>query len=443
MRRLGLLAALCLLAAGSAHATSCECIGGGVDDPGWLPDGSLVYTADGTRDVTVRSPAGSTRRLTHEGIVSSVGGSFDRYATPSPEGRTIAYLGAGALKLVAVAGGAPRIVVRVAEQRPISFSPDGAWIAYTRDGVRIVGVDGRGDRALVAGTSAAWSPDGGLIAFAADGQLAVIRPDGAGRQAIGPGASAAWSSDGARLAFQNGDSIWVWERASGGEHAVTVGSSPRWLPDRRTLVYAGPQRDLRLVDANGGESRTLLGTAQDERQPVPSPDGKTIAYIVANVLAQSQGFTAGNSSDLYTVAIDGTGRRSITGTCHVGPKTDPSALCLNIGWRPQSIPASLVDATTWWSLSAARGSTADRTVSGRVRGFVFDGHGRRVRDATVTARLRGSPPAAGTTRNDGFWSATIKRAHVQRKGTLTIVLMVAHRGGVTRTRLSAPARYFR
>jgi len=118
-----------------------------------------------------------------------------------------------------------------------AWSPDGAWIAFTRleradstnayceyyDRFAVVCTQERTD--YVAGQAV----------------LSLIRPDGSDLQEIGEGIEPAWSADGASLFFRRGNSIW--RSTPDGSQAEAIpgtdgGREPAVSPDGRYLALA-------------------------------------------------------------------------------------------------------------------------------------------------------------------------------------------------------------
>jgi Tol biopolymer transport system component len=202
-----------------------------------------------------------------------------------------------------------------------SFSPDGNMVVYDewdrRDGdvvasgLYVVDSTGGTPTLLVAGggrtrvSGAAWSPDGSRIAFITSTvvghdiggtidreTLSVVNADGTGRRVLrdlgtegrSPAAGAGgivWSPDGSRLAFTSGQ--------------------------------------IFVVNADGSELRRLTNEGYNYN-PVWSPDGSTIAFT-----HDGPGET-GNppGEELFAMASDGTGMRSLGVTFEQGP----------IAWNP-------------------------------------------------------------------------------------------------------------
>jgi Tol biopolymer transport system component len=132
-----------------------------------------------------------------------------------------------------------------------SWSPDGQWLAYTRnDGtagegdphVAVIDTSGRQLRTLVAGRSPEWSPTGEWIAYAEalstpiiglirpngkDGHVVVVSHEGRERNWVsGP---FRWSPDGHALVFGRRGVLWQLDIATG---AVTQLTSSDGQPEK-------------------------------------------------------------------------------------------------------------------------------------------------------------------------------------------------------------------
>ncbi len=198
----------------------------------------------------------------------------------------------------------------------IAVGPDTSFVAVhslaslRRPVQRLMVIDREHDRAWILdeGTiyaPVAWHPDGRRLAYSrlhrgAHGSLLrdlyLIDRDGRNRQRITSNrraGSPAFSPDGRRLAFtaseRGTENIYIRDLESGAEVRVTNYkddvqiSSLRWHPSEDRIVFdrftADGRRDIALLDLASGEIRALTNGDHDDRDPVLSPDGESVAYV--------------------------------------------------------------------------------------------------------------------------------------------------------------------
>jgi Tol biopolymer transport system component len=175
-----------------------------------------------------------------------------------------------------------------------------------------------------------WSPDGSQIAFCALSRkfhldLFVVDSDGTDSTKIAKGAcdpswsplggSIAISSYGPNLANRGIDTI---APDGTGRSRVISGKDtyPDWSPDGTTIVYSHrfhPQHDLFLIGADGtGRTRLTSSRRRSEVVAAFSPDGTTIVFSSSPRKPDPRTYLF--HYDLFTIAIDGSGRTRLTDT---------------------------------------------------------------------------------------------------------------------------------
>jgi len=237
---------------------------------------------------------------------------------------------------VPVIGGSPRLVLETAADGDVS--PDGTQIAYVAgrgdsSGVRatlmLARSDGTGSRELwslssVVLTSPRWSPDAKHIALIVGGSQnapnAVIVVDvekGTARTHASPNgavlSTSAWDGTGRGIIVAEGEGIVAVQRGASGQLYRLDTRSGRFrplgwlndfplfldlLPDGR-LVLSGfvarqNLREVALDDRGLAEGRWLTSGMAIDRQPVYSPDGRSVVFSS----------NRGGTLDLWEVSVE-------------------------------------------------------------------------------------------------------------------------------------------
>ncbi len=161
-----------------------------------------------------------------------------------------------------------------------SLSPDGTRIAFS-DGLRILiwDVDGTAPPVPIAGTedgvSPAWSPDGAWIAFTRLERLGST--SGFCRYYVPPPTAPLLNCAEDRTDFAMGRRVLTVIRPDGsGATELGDGEEPAWAPDGETILYRlSEQIWRRRVD--GGDPTAIEGTVGG-REPAVSPAGDHLAF---------------------------------------------------------------------------------------------------------------------------------------------------------------------
>ena len=213
-----------------------------------------------------------------------------------------------------------------------SVSSDGTQIAYTTIGpdsrgsddyeIKTVSINGGRPKRLTDNeqhdVTPIWLPSGSQIAFVRDGNLHVMNSDGKNQRSLAPGlelgnTAPAWSPDGTKLVFLTMEQELAqvpWLDTYYSDRPPTLEVSSGYLV--RYSAYVVWEDGTRLsklewTDDHTSPPRTRIGRGQSQPEehltlPVWSPDSRKLVFAA--------GFY-GKSPELFFVAADGTGRRSL------------------------------------------------------------------------------------------------------------------------------------
>jgi TolB protein len=164
-----------------------------------------------------------------------------------------------------------------------SWSPDGQKLVFQdRHGLFVIGLDGQGRRQLTGkGGMPDWSPDGQQVAFVKyNGRLdsvRVVNVDGTGERVLTAhaGYSPEWSPDGKGIVFDSLGGTFVVDLGSGDLRRLNKARDwdpiwdPAWSPDGRQIVYDryrsyGEGTNLYVMSADGSERLRLTRTPVDK-----------------------------------------------------------------------------------------------------------------------------------------------------------------------------------
>jgi Tol biopolymer transport system component/imidazolonepropionase-like amidohydrolase len=310
-------------------------------------DGALAAPAFGPRgDVAFNAIAGSHSRLMigDRNIADPDEDVFPFRPQWLPDGDVL-YTADGKIKRRAATGGAARV---------IEFGADVSFIrpAFIPKRHRF---DVTGPQPVRGVMHPALSPDGSRIAFAALGDLWLMPVGGAARRLTSDPAldtAPAWSPDGRSLAYSSdrGGSmnIWIRDLDDGTDRQVTrlaaAAMEPAWSPDASRLAFVDAEGQLQVVDVKSGAVRKIHDHLNEPGRPSWSPDGT--AVVVSSLKVYSTRFREG-TNQVLRVPLDGSGDRWFDPAPHksIGMREDYGPV-----WSPDGTQmAAIVDGllTAW------------------------------------------------------------------------------------------------
>ena len=215
-----------------------------------------------------------------------------------------------------------------------AVSHDGKWIAFTRNGVHVGRLGSASRRLTDSGRNVdvhpSWSPDGSRIVFArregagdaSQVGLYVVNRDGAGLRRLtrDDDDSPSWSPGGTTIAYTRWGGFGGLTRdirlmdADGSNSRVLVenAANPAWSPDGSKIAVVR-ETDFRLavVDARSTRIRAVTASRQCPDFPTWSADGKRIAFADYSDVHSDRAYVPG-IPEIYVVGADGSGLRRLT-----------------------------------------------------------------------------------------------------------------------------------
>jgi Tol biopolymer transport system component len=261
-----------------------------------------------------------------------------------PDGDLL-YTADGQIKRRPAAGGAARVVAFTAD---VSFVRP-AFVPKRHQ------FDVSGPQPVRGVMHPALSPDGTRVAFAALGDLWVMPIDGAPQRLTSDRAldtEPAWSPDGTAIAYASdrGGSmnIWIRDVRTGGDRQLTrlpvAATLPAWSPDASRIAFVDADGQLQVADVTSGVVKKLHDHLNGPGRPSWSPDGT--ALVVSSLKVYSTRFREGDNKVLR-VPLDGSGDRWLDPAPHksIGMREDYGPVWSPDGTRMAAIIDGLL--TAW------------------------------------------------------------------------------------------------
>jgi len=291
------------------------------------PDGSQIAflnTVNGLPQIWIKNLAQG------DPIPITPGGVPAEHPRWSPKNDQIVFVSPGqGICSVAPSGGRPRRMI--GDGRNPNFSGDGEQLVFERGNEIWVAKSDGSDAHRVEGVPEKFAGTDSFPALSADGQwIAFFRPEngpagdlwvipaagGEARQltfAKAPGSSPVWTPDGSWIVYSSTraevTTLWRVPVNGGTPEALTTGAGedtdPSLSVDGRRLIFSNSRKGwvLLRLDLDTHQQKELVERREGILFPTFSPAGDRIAFF----------HSARGGAQIFTVAVDGTNVREITG----------------------------------------------------------------------------------------------------------------------------------
>jgi Tol biopolymer transport system component len=166
-----------------------------------------------------------------------------------------------------------------------SWSPDSNKLVFTHStGLLVLQATGQVSSLLQGNyRHPVWSSDGSMIAFEANGNVAVIPSAGgvASQVTTQGGTAPSWSPDGSEIAYSVAGTVSIVAALGGEPRQLVAGTDPAWSPDGNWIAFTSSvegDADIWVIASTGGTPVRITQDPADETDPTWAPDGQSLAY---------------------------------------------------------------------------------------------------------------------------------------------------------------------